>query len=208
MQSISDKTINRLTLYHCILIDLIKKGESNVTSSLMAELLGVDDSQVRKDISVLNLGKGKSRVGYDAVELRSAIEKTLGFQSPKNAFIIGAGNLGLALAKYDNFSNYGLNVLALFDNDPKIIGKKVNDKEVYNISKLPALTQKLDTEMAILTVPSQFAQSTTDLLMAAKIKYIWNFTARILRVPKGVEVWNQNLMGNFLQFGYKINNKL
>lgn len=206
MQKISDKIINRLTLYHCILIDLIKKNEQNVTSSLMAELLGVDDSQVRKDIAFLNLagGKGKSRVGYDVFDLKIAIEKTLGFQSPKDAFIVGAGNLGLALAKYDNFSNYGLNVLALFDNNNKKVGTNVNDKEVFHISKLPNLVRRLGAEMVILTVPSEYAQETVDFLVASKIKYIWNFSPTVLKVPKNVEVWNENLMGNFLHFSYKI----
>lgn len=183
----------------------MKKNKQTVTSSAIAELLAVDDSQVRKDISFLNLTKeGKSRVGYDVSDLKTAIEKTLGFESPKNAFIVGAGNLGLALAKYDNFANYGLNVLALFDNDKKKIGETVNGKEIFHISKLPDLAKKLNVEMAILTIPAQFAQSTVDFLAASNIKYIWNFTSIILHVPKGVEVWNENLMGNFLHFSYKI----
>lgn len=206
MQKISDKIINRLTLYHCILVDLIKKDEQNVTSAAMAELLGVDDSQVRKDIAFLNLpaGKAKSRVGYSTNDLKNAIEKTLDFQSPKNAFIVGAGNLGMALAKYDNFANYGLNVLALFDNDNEKIGKEINGKEIYHISKLPELAQKLGVEMVILTVPSRLAQNIVNFLVNSKIKYIWNFSSRVLKVPKSISVWNENLMGNFLQFSYKI----
>ena len=113
-KKISDKVINRLTLYHCILQDFLNKGETYISSGQIAALLNIDDSQVRKDISILN-NSGKSRIGYIVKELKKSIESTLGFSKTKKAFIIGAGNLGMALAKYDNFTNYGLNIIALFD---------------------------------------------------------------------------------------------
>lgn len=197
----SDKVINRLTLYHCILTDYILQNIEFISSPQIANLLNIDDSQVRKDISLLN-NVGKCRVGYIAKDLKENIEKTLGFEKPKDAFIIGAGNLGSALAKYSNFSNYGLNVLALFDNDALKVGMKVNDKEVFHVSKLPDLANRLSVEIAILTVPREFAQKTADFLVQSNIKYIWNFTPTVLHVPSDVQVWNENLMGNFLQFTY------
>ncbi|HIQ88547.1 TPA: redox-sensing transcriptional repressor Rex [Candidatus Galligastranaerophilus faecipullorum] len=204
-EKISDKTINRLTLYHCILSDFIASGIETITSLQIATLLKIDDSQVRKDISLLQ-NSGKSRVGYHVSDLKKSIEKTLGFSHPKNAFIVGAGNLGLALAKYDNFLNYGLNVLALFDNDPLKVGVNVNKKEVYHISKLPELAVQMGVQMVLLTVPRSAAQSTVDFLVDSNIKYIWNFSPSVLDVPCDVEVWNENLMGNFLHFSYKISN--
>lgn len=203
MEKISDKVISRLTQYHCILADCIKKGTLTVTSSLMAQLLKIDDSQVRKDISMLN-NTGKSRVGYNALQLKETIEKTLGFKNPKNAFIIGAGNLGTALAKYNGFKDYGLKVVALFDVDKNKIGKKINDKPVYDIKELPDYTKKMNIEIGILTVPADFAQEIANWAVKSKIKYIWNFSPTVLDVPFGIEVWNENLMGNFLQFSYKI----
>lgn len=198
----SDKVINRLTLYHCILTDYIVQNVEFISSPQIAALLNIDDSQVRKDISLLN-NVGKCRVGYIVKDLKKNIEKTLGFEKPKDAFIIGAGNLGSALAKYDNFTNYGLNVLALFDNDTLKVGIKVNEKEVFHISKLPNLAERLNVEIAIMTVPREFAQKTADFLVQSNIKYIWNFTPTVLSVPKDVQVWNENLMGNFLQFTYE-----
>ena len=112
-KKISEKVINRLTLYHYILDDYEKKDIEFIASNQRASLLNIDDSQVRKDISILN-NSGKGRVGYIVKELKKSIETTLGFAKTKNAFIIGAGNLGMALAKYDNFTNYGLNIVALF----------------------------------------------------------------------------------------------
>ena len=202
-KKISEKVINRLTLYHCILQDFITKGEEYISSKQIATLLRIDDSQVRKDINLLN-NSGKSRVGYIVKELKKSIETTLGFAKTKNAYIIGAGNLGMALAKYDNFTSYGLNIINLFDNDESKIGKSVNNKSIINIKDLPKYTKENDVDIAILTVPGKFAQSTAEYLVGANIKYIWNFTPTVLDVPEDVQVWNENLMGNFLQFTYNI----
>ena len=97
-KNFSEKVINRLTLYHCILKDYISSGKEYISSKQIATLLRIDDSQVRKDINLLN-NSGKSRVGYIVKELKTSIEKTLGFAKSKKAYIIGAGNLGMALAK-------------------------------------------------------------------------------------------------------------
>ncbi|HIS36807.1 TPA: redox-sensing transcriptional repressor Rex [Candidatus Scatousia excrementigallinarum] len=202
-KKISDKVINRLTLYHCILDDYINQNVEFISSKQIAGLLKIDDSQVRKDINLLN-NSGKSRVGYIVKELKKSIEVTLGFAKTKNAFIVGAGNLGMALAKYNNFANYGLNIVALFDNDKKKIGGTVNHKVILDISKLPNLSKKSNVDIAILTVPREYAQLMADFLVKADIKHIWNFTPAVLDVPEDVQVWNENLMGNFLQFSYNI----
>ena len=109
--------------------------------------------------------------------------------------------LGMALAKYDNFTNYGLNIIALYDNDSKKIGQKINEKQILDIKNLKTQT---DVDIAILTVPGQFAQQTAQYLVSLGIKYIWNFTPTVLDVPQDVQVWNENLMGNFLQFTFNI----
>lgn len=202
-KKISEKVINRLTLYHCILRDFIAKNTEYISSKQIATLLHIDDSQVRKDINLLN-NSGKSRVGYIVKELKKSIETTLGFAKTKKAYIIGAGNLGMALAKYDNFTNYGLNIISLFDNDKSKIGLEINSKKVLNINELPKFSKEHGVEIAILTVPGQFAQQTADYIVASNIKYIWNFTPTVLDVPEDVQVWNENLMGNFLQFTYNI----
>ena len=202
-KNISDKVINRLTLYHCILSDFIDKNIEYISSKQIAQLLHIDDSQVRKDINLLN-NSGKSRIGYIVKELKTSIEKTLGFKKTKKALIIGAGNLGTAIANYGNFNNYGLKILAIFDNDKNKIGKIINGMEIYDIYTLPTLVNNEEIDIAILTVPGKFAQSTVDFLVDSHIKYIWNFTPTVLSVPDNVQVWNENLMGNFLQFTYNI----
>lgn len=201
---IPEKVISRLTLYHCILSDYISKGIEFISSQQIAKLLKIDDSQVRKDINILN-NSGKSRVGYAVADLKKSIETTLGFAKTKRAYIVGAGNLGMALAKYDNFNSYGLNIVSLFDNDVRKIGKEINNKKILNIRELPKYVWQQYIDIVILTVPAMYAQSTTDYMVKAGIKYIWNFTPVVLNVPDGVQVWNENLMGNFLQFTYDIN---
>ncbi len=200
---ISEKVINRLTLYHCILQDFINCRNEYISSKQIATLLKIDDSQVRKDINLLN-NSGKSRVGYIVKDLKKSIETTLGFAKTKKAYIIGAGNLGMALAKYDNFISYGLNIIGLFDNDKTKIGSEINNKKIMDIKKLPDFTKEHGVEIAILTVPGKFAQQTAEYIVKSNIKYIWNFTPTVLDVPSDVQVWNENLMGNFLQFTFNL----
>ena len=199
----SEKVINRLTLYHCILRDFLTEGKEYISSKQIATLLRIDDSQVRKDINLLKYS-GKSRVGYIVSDLKTSIEKSLGFEKTKKACIVGAGNLGMALAKYDNFTSYGLNIISLFDNDKNKIGTEINSKKIIDINCFEKTVKADGTEIAILTVPGVHAQKTAKLIVKSNIKYIWNFTPTVLEVPQDVQVWNENLMGNFLQFTYNI----
>ena len=195
---ISDKVIERLTLYHCIVRDYLLRGERYVSSAQIALLLKVDDSQVRKDIALCAV-QGKAKIGYDVQELKLAIEKLLGFKEHKEVFSVGAGNLGFALAKYDDFSNYGLQILALFDNNPVKIGMKVNEKNIYDIERLPDLVKRCSVHSAILTVPHSEAQKVANFLISSGVKYIWNFTQTVLDVPDDVSVYYENLISHFLQ---------
>lgn len=196
--NIPDKVVNRLTLYHFILDDL-SDNEQYISSTKIANLLNIDNSQVRKDLKYLD-NPGKCRVGYEAKSLKKAIEDKLGFKKTKDAFIVGAGNLGSALAKYATFKDYGLNILAMFDKDPQKCGTVVNGKEVFDISKVGHFVKRLNVDIAILTVPKEYAQIVANYLAGAGIKYIWNFTPCILDVPVNIKVWNENLIGSFLQF--------
>ncbi len=194
----SNKVISRLTLYHCVLVDFIEQGIEHVSSMKLSQLLNVDDSQIRKDIKLLDY-KGKCKVGYSVKQLKEVIEHKLTFSKNKDVFIVGAGNLGLALAKNDNFAYYGFNVLALFDSNDLKTGISIDEKQIFHISKLPDLTERLGVKIAILTVPHSQAQKVADFLIDSGIKYIWNFTQCILDVPKDIHVWNENLIGHFLQ---------
>ena len=199
MRQVSEKVIKRLTLYHFILSEYEQSGLEFISSPRIAELLNIDNSQIRKDIRLVD-HVGKCKIGYEVKALKESIEVFLGIPNSKNAFIIGAGNLGTALVKYDDLKDYGLNIVAFFDNNLSKVGTKINSKEVYHISKLPSLVKELKVKFAILAVPKEIAQDCASFLEKSGIKYIWNFTPRVLKVNSEVKVWNENLIGNFLQF--------
>jgi len=196
---LSERIINRLTQYHAILRDYAKKEISCITSSRISELLNIDETQVRKDIKSINC-KGKCKVGYKVMELKAVIEDVLDFNILKKAVVIGAGNLGVALSKYAKFSEFGLDIICLFDTDENKIGSFVDDKKVYKLSDIKDIIAKENINIAILTIPNKVAQEVTDFIVKAGIKYIWNFAPTILSTPSHVCVWNENLIGSFLQF--------
>lgn len=197
--SLSQRTINRLTQYHSILREYSKKNIENVTSAQIAELLKVDETQVRKDVKSINC-KGKCKVGYNVCELKNIIEEVLDYKTTKKAFVIGAGNLGIALSKYSKFSEFGLEIMGLFDIDKSKIGQKIDDKEIFHLGMLKEKIVETGVKIAILTTPNKVAQNVADEIINAGIKYIWNFAPSVLITPKDVLVWHENLIGSFLQF--------
>ncbi|MBQ4645738.1 MAG: redox-sensing transcriptional repressor Rex [Candidatus Gastranaerophilales bacterium] len=196
---LSQRTINRLVQYHTILREYSKKNIENITSSQISSFLKIDETQVRKDLKSIEC-KGKCKVGYLVYELKEAIEVVLDYKSTKKAFVIGAGNLGIALSKYSKFSEFGLEIKGLFDINPDIIGQKFDNKEIYHLSTIKEKIAQTGVNIAILTLPNKVAQSVADEIIEAGIKYIWNFAPSILTVPVDVKVWNENLIGSFLQF--------
>lgn len=205
-KQISIPTLKRLPSYYNIICEAANRGEKYISSATIAKMLIIDDTQVRKDIAVTGY-VGKPKVGFDTFEFKSHLEEFLGLNNTRRAFLIGAGNLGIALAKYEGFRKYGLNILALFDNDPLKQGIKLANKEVYHISSLPLLLKELDVQMTILTVPYEQAQLVTDFLVESGVKAIWNFTTANLKVPFGVLVQNQDLASSFVTFSLMFSEK-
>ena len=197
MSAISSKIINRLTLYHCIL-KYTMKGRDSVSSFEIAELLNLDDSLVRKDIALCGV-LGHKKQGYHVAQLRKAIEDKLAFSENKEVFIVGAGSLGTALAKYADFKDYGIEVLALFDNDPDKIGQDISGKKVLALSKLKSLMSRISIKNIILAVPPESAQEVADYAVECGVQFIWNFTPVVLRVPQSVTVYYENIIGSFMQ---------
>ena len=198
-RKISVPALKRLPNYYNIVCQALEAGEKYISSAFIANLLDIDDTQVRKDIAATGY-VGKPKVGFDTKEFKVHLEEFLGFNNTKEAFLIGAGNLGIALAKYDGFKKYGLNIISLFDTDPHKIGLKIGKKEVFSIKELPELAKKMSIQIAILAVPSEFAQDVTDFLVQSGIKAIWNFAPANLVVPEGILISNQDLAASFVVF--------
>jgi redox-sensing transcriptional repressor len=202
-KQISLPTLKRLPNYYYILCQAVESGEKYISSATMSKLLDIDDTQVRKDIAATGY-VGKPKVGFDINDFKSHLECFLGLNESKEAFLIGAGNLGMAFARYEGFKKYGLKITALFDVDIHKIGSRVANKEIFHISKLPDLVNRMNVDIAILTVPAIQAQTIADVLVECGIKAIWNFAPAAISVPEGIIVSNQDLASSFVTLSLMI----
>lgn len=202
--TISKATIDRLPLYYRVLRLAQDDGLDIMSSEELARRLGMSAEQIRKDLA--SFGQfGKKGVGYFVNELKFTIGKILGLHNHWNIAIIGIGHLGVALANYRNFAALGFNLVALFDNDPKIIGHRVNHVEVYNVDELEELIKSLNVDIAVIAVPAQFASKIADRLIKAKISGIWNFAPIKIQVPDDVKIVNEDLSVGLSRLSYYIN---
>lgn len=186
------QTLRRIPHYHQILLELEQKGEQYVSSRYLAHFFQVDDTQVRKDMSVIGY-KGKPKAGYSVSGLRAAIGDFLGINTENTAILIGAGKLGSALVEYPGLPEYGLKLVAVFDNDPGKAGRIIGSFSILPLESLPRVVKTYDVGIAILTVPKQAAQEVCDLLVRLDIKAIWNFAPTQLTAPDDVIVRNENM---------------
>ena len=180
-------SVRRLPLYLGLLRQLKAAGRDLVSCTTIAETLGADSVQVRKDLSVTGIA-GKPKVGYQVAELIDAIEGFLGWNSVNNAFVVGAGSLGSAFLGYQRFDENGLQILAAFDTNPQKIGSEIHGKHVFALEKLVDLAQRMHVHIAVLTVPASAAQEVVNLCVSAGIKAILNFSPVRIEVPEGIIV--------------------
>ena len=137
--------------------------------------------------------------------MRLSIEKTLGFSKPKDVFIIGAGNLGQAIANYNRFSELGLSIECIFDANPKLVGMRIRDVEIKDIDELKEYLEENHIDMGILCVPRINAQKVCDVLVNGGVRGIWNFAPIDLHVPETVKVENVHLSESLLTLVYQMN---
>jgi redox-sensing transcriptional repressor len=180
-------SVRRLPTYLRLLHELKSRGRDVVSCTHIAADLGLVSVQVRKDLAITGI-VGKPKVGYQIPELIAAIEEFLGWNNTRDAFLVGVGCLGTAILGYEGFSEFNLNVLAGFDNDPKKLHKTVHSKEVLPMEKFPNLVKRMRVLIGILTVPAAAAQEVADFMVRAGIRAIWNYTPVALRVPDAVVV--------------------
>ena len=192
-RKISKATISRLPLYLNYLQEALMRGDKYVSSDAMAQSVLVSAVLVRKDISLFSSVSGKPRIGFDIQRLIGDIERFLGYDNLSDAIVVGAGGLGTAFLGYEGFKNNGLNILAAFDVSPKIVGKQIAGKSVYDISKMEEFVKENNVRIGIVTVPKNAAQAVVDVMVKAGIKAIWNFAALPLKTPTEVVVKNEDL---------------
>lgn len=192
LTQLPEPTLRRLPWYLAYLTTLRHSDVEYVSSTRIAAEVGVDSSQIAKDLSFLNI-RGKTRIGYEVAALERTLRAFLGFDARHNAVVVGAGSLGTALMADRGLHPYGLNIVAGFDTDPAVIGTDKAGVRVYNINRLREIARRHDVSIGIVTVPFEYAQEVADQIMDAGINAIWNFTPRRISVRDGVVAQNTSL---------------
>ncbi|MDR2363966.1 MAG: redox-sensing transcriptional repressor Rex [Spirochaetaceae bacterium] len=189
-------SIRRLPSYLHTIRQYQHEGGEFISGTLIAQELNLEPIQVRKDLAITGI-IGKPKKGYPLEALISAIETFLGWNAPQDAVLIGVGNLGTALMGYQEFQFHGLNIMAAFDKNHEKIGTTVHGVPVLDVETMGIQIRNFGVKVAILTVPSAFAQKTTDILVNAGIVGIWNFTNIKLKVPDQVIVQKEDLSSGY-----------
>ncbi len=190
--AISKATARRLPMYLRYLKGKAADGQEYVSSAAIATDLGCSAVGVRKDLALISSAPGKPRFGFEVKSLVADLERYLGYHRFASAVIVGAGGLGRAMLSYDGFENYGIRVVAAFDNSPAKVGA-VAGKPVYPMERLPEIVKRNHVEVGILTVPRSSAQAACDEMVRAGIGAILNFAPVYLSVPEGVRVKCEDL---------------
>ena len=186
MSGLSRATVSRMPRY-LRLLDDIRESQSTVSSGELADAAGVNPANVRRDLSDLGF-QGTRGVGYSVSDLRSRIKKELGIEGRRQVAIVGAGNLGTALARYSGLSHRGFDVVAIYDVDPRRIGSYVGEVAVTDADAITDDCRIGVFDMAILAVPASSAQKVADQLVAAGVSSILNFAPVRVVVPEAVPV--------------------
>ena len=184
---IPEATVARLPVYLRSLAELVDEKTTTVSSERLAEMAGVNAAKVRKDLSYLG-SYGTRGMGYDVEYLLFQMSRELGLTHDWPVVIMGAGNLGQALANYGGFTERGFPVAALIDADASKVGQQFHGVEVHHIDDLPRLARELGIAIGIIATPAGAAQTVADQLVAAGIRSILNFAPAVITVPPGASL--------------------
>src|SRR5215813_8727739 len=193
-EKISELTINRLSVYRRCLDELWDEGVRTISSQGLADRFNLNSAQIRKDLAYFG-EFGVRGLGYNIEELRNHLVKILGLDRSHRLGVIGAGNLGNALANYDGFSPGVFSVVALFDTDPAKIGRRLpSGLEVHDMRDFAEVAGRLAIDMAAIAVPARAAESALDAVVAAGIKAVLNFAPLRLQERPGVKIKHVDLL--------------
>lgn len=185
--AIPDIVIGRLPIYLRTLKLLMERGQEVTSSQELGDLLGISSAQIRKDLS--HFGEfGKQGTGYNIPYLCKQLEKILKVDCVWPVVMVGAGNLGHALATYNGFENRGFRIIALFDNDPGKIGRSLGPVRVQPLDEIPAVVRRYNVQIAVLAVPAAAAHEATQRLIESGINSILCYAPITLSVPPHVRV--------------------
>lgn len=195
-------SVQRLPSYLRLIKSVRECGETAISCTRIAEEFGQTSVQVRKDLAITGI-TGRPKIGYQIADLVEAIEEFLGWNVTTHAFLVGVGNLGSAILNYEGFASHGLNVVDVFDANPKLLGTVVNGRVIRPVADIPERAKILrektgkTLDMGVITAPAHAAQSVADLLVRAGARAIWNYAPIQLELPDDVVCENVKLSESF-----------
>ncbi|MCR4922530.1 MAG: redox-sensing transcriptional repressor Rex [Lachnospiraceae bacterium] len=203
-KSIPRAVISRLPRYFRYLGELKDDGVERISSNELAALMKSSASQIRQDLNRFG-GFGQQGYGYNVKNLYEEIGRLLGLDKKHHLILIGAGNLGQALANYVNFEKRGFIIKGIFDKNPAIHGKMIRDVAISPMEDMKSFMENNDIDIAILTIPKSEAIEVAKKLVEYGIRGIWNFAHVDLSVPENIVVKNEHLSESLMELSYKLN---
>jgi redox-sensing transcriptional repressor len=205
-KDISMAVIRRLPKYHRYLRELLKNDVDRISSKELGEKIGFTASQIRQDLNCFG-DFGQQGYGYNVKELLNEISGILGLSKEYKMIIIGAGNIGQAIANYTRFEKLAFNLVGIFDVNPKIIGLKIRDVEVIDIDELVSFLKTTPIDIGVICVSKNNAQTVSDIMVSNGVKGIWNFAPVDLQVPEDIIVENVHLSESLLTLSCLMNDR-
>jgi redox-sensing transcriptional repressor len=202
--SIPNPAVRRLSLYLRQLESFQRKERRTISSKQLGESLGLTDAQVRKDLAYFGQF-GHPGIGYRVDELIAQVKRILGTDRTWNIMLVGAGNIGRALSSYKGFMAKGFRLVAVFDNDPGKVGRRLGPFTIQPLGEIPATVQKQSIRLAILAVPADAAQEVADQLVAAGVRGILNFAPVSISVPPEVAMNAVDVAVQLEQLSFQVN---
>lgn len=206
--NISNSVIRRLPRYYRFLGELEDQGISKISSRELSERMHLTASQIRQDLNCFG-GFGQQGYGYNVSELRKEIGHILGVDKRKKTILIGAGNLGTALAVHINFQKNGCDLIGIFDSNKKIVGNPLGKLSITDIDDLEEFCKKNSPEIAVLCIPKSVTKEIVDRLMGLGVRSFWNFSHYDINVEhNNIVVENVHLGDSLMTLSYGVNNNL
>ena len=205
-KKISVAVIRRLPRYYRYLSDLLLMDITRVSSKELSNRMGITASQIRQDLNCFG-GFGQQGYGYNVELLFNEIGNILGINNKFQTIVIGAGNMGQALANYGNFERRGFQIIGIFDVDSNLVGKKINRMEVQHMDNIDDFVKEHKVDIAMLTVPFDYAREVAERVAKLGIKGLWNFSPMDLKLPYDTIIENVHLSDSLMVLGYKIREK-
>ena len=202
-RQISQAVISRLPRYYRYLGDLLAHDVERISSNDLSKKMNVTASQIRQDLNNFG-GFGQQGYGYNVKYLHTEIGKILGLDVEHSIVIIGAGNLGQALANYSSFEDKGFRLKGIFDVNPRLEGVTIRGVPIQMVENLKSFVMENNIEIAVLTIPKTKAVQVAETLADTGIKAIWNFAHTDLQLPDSIIVENVHLSESLMRLSYKL----